>query len=159
MSALAVLRRQDDASAALALLDEHDRRFPGGDLTGEATLARVEALLRAKRSDEALALLERLGPEIAAGDQRKLLLTRAELRAATGQCAAAIEELDVLLRGEPRADPLTERALWGRAACRAARGDAVLARADLESYLMMFPSGRFAAAARDALGNHRPKER
>ena len=61
MSALAALRRDKDAGAALALLDEHDRRFPRGELAGEATRARVEALLGERRLDEALALLENLG--------------------------------------------------------------------------------------------------
>ena len=151
MSALAALRRDKDAGAALALLDEHDRRFPRGELAGEATRARVEALLKERRLDEALALLENLGTGLGAGEQRKLSVTRAELRAATGQCAVAIEELDRLLRRDLRADALTERALWSRAACRAARGDAELARGDLERYLTTFPSGRFAAAARAAL--------
>jgi len=39
--------RASDASAALALLDDHDRRYPSGPLMPEAQVARIEALVRA----------------------------------------------------------------------------------------------------------------
>lgn len=151
MSALTALRGHGDAIRALAILDRHDLRFPLGDLADEAALARVEALVKVKRSDEALVFLEARGPVRQGGSQRKLTLTRAELRAAAGKCAAALDELDALLRGAPPADGVTERALWGRAACRASGGHFDLARADLERYLRLFPAGQFARGARAAL--------
>jgi len=151
MSALTALRRQDDPGRALAILDRYDRRFPRGDLADEAALARVEALVKVKRSEDALALLEARGPIRRGSSQRKLVLMRAELRAASGGCAAALNDLDAVLRGAPPADAVTERALWGRAACRASRGQADSARADLHSYLRLFPSGQFARGARAAL--------
>ena len=151
MSALTALRRDDDAPRALAILDRHDLRFPRGDLADEAALARVEALVKVKRSGDALALLEARGPIRRGSSQRKLALTRAELRAGAGRCAAALDELDALLRGAPPADAVTERALWERAACRASGGQFDSARADLEAYLRLFPSGQFARSARAAL--------
>ena len=151
MSALTALRRDEDATRALAILDRHDLRFPRGDLADEAALARVEALVKVKRSDEALALLEARGPARRGDSQRKLSLTRAELRAAAGRCHAALDELDALLRGAPPADAVTERALWGRAACRASGAAFDSARADLETYLRLFPAGQFARGARAAL--------
>ena len=45
-----------DTARALALLDEHDARFPGGALAEEAAVVRVKALLAAGRSAEAGAL-------------------------------------------------------------------------------------------------------
>ncbi|HEY8923174.1 MAG TPA: tetratricopeptide repeat protein [Polyangia bacterium] len=151
MSALTALRRQDDPDRALAILDRHDLRFPRGDLADEAAVARVEALMKLKRSHDALALLEARGPIRRGSSQRKLLLTRAELRAASGQCGAALDDLGALLQGAPPVDGVTERALWGRAACRASRAEADLARADLQTYLRLFPTGQFARAARAAL--------
>ena len=151
MSALTALRRQDDPGRALAILDRHDSRFPRGDLADEAALARVEALVKMKRSSDALALLEARGPSRRGSSQRKLVLMRAELRAASGRCAAALDDLDALLVGAPPADAVTERALWGRAACRASGGQADAARADLQSYLRLFPSGQFVRDAHAAL--------
>jgi hypothetical protein len=159
MSALTALRRHDDAALALGILDQHDLRFPRGELAEEATLARVEALVKVKRSGEALALLEARGSAGRGDNQRKLLLTRAELRAAAGHCAAALRDLDDVLRGKPPEDALTERALWGRAACRASGGQPDGARADLEAYLRTFPSGRFAGRASAALGGDHPGPR
>jgi tetratricopeptide (TPR) repeat protein len=148
--ALRRLRQADDAPAALALLDAHAQRFPAGALAPEATLARIEALFKMHRTDDALSLLDRTTP-VPRGRGRDLLVARAELRAKAGRRAAAIEDFDQLLTGDPVLDPITERALWGRAACRAAAGDAPGARRDLEDYLSRFPEGRFARDARAAL--------
>jgi outer membrane protein assembly factor BamD (BamD/ComL family) len=42
-----------DAAGALRAVDDHDRRFPGGALSPEATVVRIEAL--AARGDRAAA--------------------------------------------------------------------------------------------------------
>jgi outer membrane protein assembly factor BamD (BamD/ComL family) len=51
--------RGGDAGQALALLDEHDRRFPGGALTEDCAAARVYALCALGRTDAARALASR----------------------------------------------------------------------------------------------------
>jgi hypothetical protein len=151
-AALRKLRQDDDGRGALAILDEHDARFAAGDLAPEAALARIEALIKIRRNADALALLDRMAPP-PLGTGRGLLIARAELRAAGKRCASAFGDFDLLLRGDPTVDSITERAWWGRASCRAAGGDALGARADLRSYLAHFPSGRFAIKARAALGD------
>src|SRR4029078_13137378 len=108
------------------------------------------ALLRTQRTGDALALMDRSGPS-PAGSSRDLRIARAELRAAAGRCADAAADFDLLLRPDRPLDAITERALWGRASCRAA-GDSAGARRDLQDYLTIFPRGRFAADARAALG-------
>jgi hypothetical protein len=149
--ALRALRENADGAQALALLEAHDHRF--GDrspLAREAGLARIEALLRTGRHAQALARLEALSLP-PSGRARELLATRAELRAEAGRCADALPDYDALLAGEPDTDGVTERALNGRAACRARRGDVAGARADLQAYAERFPEGKFAAAVRAAL--------
>ena len=148
-AALRKLRQDDDPRGALALLDEHDARFATGTLAAEATLARIEALIRTRRNGDALALLERTAPS-PSGSGRDSLIARAELRAAAGRCAAASADFDLLLKANRPLDAITERGLWGRASCRAT-ADAAGARSDLKDYLTSFPRGRFAAEARAAL--------
>jgi len=148
--ALRKLRQRDDPGAALVLLDGYESRFGAGALAPEAALARIEALIKLRRNADALSLLERMAPA-PRGTGRELLITRAELRAAAGRCAAAQPDFDLLLAGHPAFDAVTERALWGRASCRAG-ADAKGARLDLQDYLARFPDGRFAADARAALG-------
>jgi hypothetical protein len=147
--ALRKLRQDDDPRGALALLDEHDSRFATGILAAEATRARIEALIRSRRNGDALALLERAAPS-PSGSGRDLLIARAELRATAGRCVAAAADFDLVLKANRPLDSITERALWGRAACRAA-ADAAGARSDLKDYLTSFPDGRFAAEARAML--------
>ncbi len=149
--ALRRLRQDDDPRGALAMLDEHDVLFTNGALAPEATLARIEALLKTRRNADALALLDGAAPT-PHGSGRDLLIARAELRAAAGRCGGASNDFDLLLKGNPAFDPITERALWGRASCRAAASDGVGARGDLQDYLARFPDGRFARDARAALG-------
>jgi hypothetical protein len=149
-TALRKLRQDDDANGALASLDEHDVRFGRGTLAPEATLARIEALVKLQRNTEALSLLDGMTPA-PAGLGRDLLIARAELRAAAGRCAVARPDFDRLLDDESAFDSIAERALWGRASCRAGGTDAAGARDDLRSYLFHFPHGRFAHDARAAL--------
>ena len=149
--ALRKLRQDDDARGALSILDEHDVRFAGAALAPEATLARIEALIKVHRNADALSRLDGITPS-PMGIGRDLLIARAELRATAGRCAMAAVDFEALLRGTPAFDAITERALWGRASCRARSADATGARVDLQAYLSRFPSGRFARDARAALG-------
>lgn len=143
--ALAKLRRDRDASAALTLLDEHARTFPNGTLNLEADVARVDALLALGRNAEALGLLERL-PIDRLGRGAELRVIRGELLA-QGDPRKALGDFDrALAMGLPQA--LEERALFGRAASRLKIGDEAGGRADLASYLAKYPNGRFAAQAR-----------
>lgn len=58
------LRVDHDAAAAIALFEEHTRRFPDGVLRPEASLGRVEALVRLGRRDEARAATRSLPLEM-----------------------------------------------------------------------------------------------
>jgi hypothetical protein len=150
-AALRKVREHDDAAGALALLDERDVRFgAAGTLADEARTTRVEALLRLGQHARALALLDSAAPR-PSGRGRALLVTRGELRADAGRCRGADADFDALLADDATSDDTTERALYGRSACRARLGESDGARADLEAYLTRFPGGRFADRARAAL--------
>jgi len=149
-SAMAKLRQDGDAEAALRLLDQHLTEFATGALRAEATATRIEALLRLGRNPQALALLE-AQPLSAAGVGREMLVARAELRADKGRYAAALADFDRLLPVGGKADPVAERALYGRAASRAKAGDWAGARHDFADYLARFPRGRFVDSVRAAL--------
>jgi hypothetical protein len=143
------LRIERDAIGALALLDRYVTQFPNGALSGEATLARVEALRALDRAPDALALLDAADlKRLPRG--RELRVLRGELRVATGRCQQAIADFDEALAGGIDG-ALAERALYGRAACRSTLLDAAGARADLDMYLTRFPAGPRAAEIRRAL--------
>jgi len=146
--ALAKLRRDRDAGAALVLLDEHAREFPAGALRQEADVARFDALLALGRDGEALALLERL-PIDRLGRGAELRVIRGELRAKRDP-RRAIADFDRAL-SMTLGPELEERALFGRAASRLRAGDENGGRADLTTYLAKHPNGRFAAEARRRL--------
>ena len=146
------LRAQHDPRAALALLDDHAKRFPGTVLAPEVAMLRAEALLGLGREAESLAVLDRL-PLASMPNRDERLVLRGELRAAAGRWQAAWADFETLLSdsassGIARRSPdLVERALWGRASARSRLGDEAGARADLASYLGAFPSGRFTTQA------------
>jgi hypothetical protein len=150
--AMTTLRAGRDAGTALALLAQHAEIFPNGAFTSEATALRIEALLALGRRDEALSVLDK-APLAALPDHDERLVVRGELRAANERWREAEQDFnDVLqdrhlLAESARARNVQERALWGRAVARGRRGDKTGARADLELYLRIFPTGRF---ARDA---------
>lgn len=144
--ALAKLRRDRDAGAALTLLDEHAKDFPNGALVLEADVARVDALLALGRNAEALALLERL-PIDRLGRGAELRVIRGELLAQR-EPKKALGDFDRALAAG-LSQGLEERALFGRAASRLKVGDEAGGRADLETYLAKYPNGRFAAQARE----------
>jgi hypothetical protein len=79
-------------SQALATLDEHSRRFPGGVLASEVGLTRIELLSQLGQRAQALSAIER-GLQGALGRERRgdLQVMRADLLAAGGDCAAALE--------------------------------------------------------------------
>jgi len=149
--AMAHLRQQGDAAAAIDDLDQYQARFPRGTLKREATIARVDALLMLKRDQTALPLLTQLDLQ-AHGRDQELRVIRGEL-SARASCARAIADFDRVLSESPPPD-LIERALYGRAGCRLQQGDARAAD-DLAQYLRQFPHGRFAAEARRALSSGR----
>jgi hypothetical protein len=145
--ALRKLRQEHDAGGALQLLDRYAQRFAGGRLAPEAALGRVEALMMLDRRQEALRLIEST-PVLPLGRESTVL--RGELRASAGRCPEAVTDFGAALSATPR-DALDDRALFGRAFCRARSGDRAGGRAELEHYLSTFPRGRFAVEARRAL--------
>jgi tetratricopeptide (TPR) repeat protein len=142
------LRAEDDPAGALGALDEHARRFPFGALQPEAALARAEALLRLGRRQEGLAAIEALPAE--RGRERERAVVRGELRAGLGRWPQALVDFDYVLAAAI-ADESDERALRGRAACRAHLGDTAGARADLQRYLQRHADAPRAGEVRRAL--------
>jgi hypothetical protein len=147
--AVASLRREGEASSAIALCDEYLRRFPSGILVDEVEAVRAEGELRSGDHGAALAGLARLALR---DDERgiALRLVRAELRAERN-CATALGDFDQVLAAGSMA-AVGERALYGRSACRARTGDEVGAKADARAYLQRFPAGPHASLLRDRAG-------
>jgi len=150
--ALQRLHRERDARGALSLLDDYATQYADGTLRAEASAARVDALLQLDRRSEALQILDGASlSNLARGGELRLL--RGELRAHAGRCREAVADFDAALRADARSDgPLTERALYGVATCRLQLGERGMARDALRRYLALYPAGRFADAAREALG-------
>jgi len=144
-NAMAHLRRDEDAGAALVALDGYLRQFPDGMLIDEARRARVDALLMLDRKDDARRALDELELETE-GRGLELRLIRGELRA-RNSCWQASQDFDAVLLHAPPPQ-IAERALFGRAVCRNRQGQNQGARADARTYLERFPAGRFAAAVR-----------
>ena len=152
--ALGHLRRERDGGAALAVLDRYATRHPGGVLAPEAARARADALFLLGRRQDARRVLDGLALE-ARGRDLELLVVRGELRATSSgarACAAAEADFDRALAVATAPLPLVERALHGRATCRARRGDHAGAARDRAEYQRRFPTGRFREAAGDARG-------
>ena len=123
-------------------------------LAPEARVARVDALLTLDRADDALRALEQL-PLDAHRRSTELQLIRGELRARTDCDRGEADFTAVLAR--VRTAALEERALYGRAACRAKRGNVNGAADDLRRYVERFPHGAHADWARRWLENARPE--
>jgi hypothetical protein len=149
-SAIAKLRQEGQPEQALAILDQHHSELSSGALAAESNATRIEALLRLGRNGQALTLLD--GQSLSAqGLEREMLVARAELRADNGRASAALHDFNMILSAPGRVDGITERALYGRATCRAKSGDREGARGDFSKYLQAFPQGRFVQEARSAL--------
>ena len=145
---VAIAKLPKDPAAALVALDDYTTRFPQGQLSTEAQVMRVDALLALRRRDGALHSLDAM---TLAGlpRGRELTLLRAELRSEAGRCREALADFGTAI--VEAADALDERALYGRALCRAKLGNVQGSRADLQQYVVRFPDGRFAADVRRAL--------
>jgi hypothetical protein len=142
--AVKALRHDHDAASALWLIDQHLAAWPRGILVREAQLTRTEALLHLGRRGEALEGLDRI-PLSGMPRAREFAVIRGELRAEAHRCGEAMRDFAAAADGS---DELAERALVGRADCRAQNGDDAGARAELQKYLRRFPDGKFAARAR-----------
>jgi hypothetical protein len=138
----------------MALLEQHDTRFPAGALAAEAGIARLDTLLALGRRRAALELLDRL-PLAGSMRRRELLVLRAELAAEAGDCADALLDLDLVAR-IPAGDVAEERAVYGKAVCLARLGRRRDASSVLDGYLRRFPRGRFVAQALGALLDETP---
>jgi outer membrane PBP1 activator LpoA protein len=101
--------RTHNASAALALLDAHEQRYPNGHMRLETRMLRAEIYLAQGRETEALAVLDSLAP-LGIPRARELQTVRGELRIKAGRCPEGKRDLgDVLEKGV--ADSLAERAV------------------------------------------------
>jgi TolA-binding protein len=143
--ALGLLRSKRDAQGALQALDDYLARFPAGVLGHEARVARVDALLMLRRSDEALLALEAL-PLDEHRRSAELQVIRAELRSRS-DCVLAERDFTAVL-ARVRSAALEERARYGRASCRSRHGDIKGATEDVRRYLERFPKGTHAVWAR-----------
>jgi hypothetical protein len=140
-----------DPLTALATLEPYLYLHPGGSLRPEMLLEAVQANLDLDRTPEALGLLDGMATQDFRGIPRasELRLLRAELLARSHRCR---EALPVFEQSLAAAQPLQrERALYGRAVCRAELGDLAGSRADLRAYVQQYPGGRFATEAERAL--------
>jgi hypothetical protein len=146
-AAVRALRAQSDARSALTALNEYQARYPRGRLSVEASVLRVDALTALNRSSEALRVLDRLDLGDIPGRPARQV-QRGELRASGGRWQEALADFEwVLSHAISQDQSLAERALWGRADCRAHLGDQAGARSDAEDYVRRFATGRFAAQA------------
>jgi hypothetical protein len=141
--------RAGDAAGALGRIDAYQDLFPRGHFAPEAILVKVDALHALGRSAEVLDFLRSLSlaqlPR-----STELQVIRGELSAKAGRCQEALVDLDEVLRHDP-GERLGARALYARASCRSRVGDALGAETDLRVYLLRYPTGPQAAAARRAL--------
>jgi TolA-binding protein len=143
------LHGDEDPAAALDSLDAYLSAHPLGLLRKEASIARVEALMRLRRPKDALAVL-RAFPFGEGARDAELRVLRAELTAGH-DCESAIRDFSAV-SGKVAPAAVLDRALYGRAACEARLGRRDGAAAGFRAYLRQFPDGEFAAEARRQLG-------
>ena len=100
--------RTHNASAALALLDAHEQRYPDGRLHLETRMLRAEIYLSQGRETEALAVLDSLALS-GIPRARELQTVRGELRIKAGRCPEGKRDLSDVLE-KSVADSLAKRA-------------------------------------------------
>lgn len=137
--------RQNPAGALVAL-DEHQVRFPNGQLAAEARRLRLDALIAMSRHEEAAAHARELGKRTPAR-ALELVVVEGEQLMAAGRHRAALSRFERAL-ADGATGVLAERAFFGRVSTRRALGDALGARTDAQAYLQRFPNGRHAAEVR-----------
>ena len=144
--ALRSLRTDHDPVAALDILARHAALFPHSPLASERSVLEVEALLALGRRDEALARLDGMSLDNTPRSAERHVV-RGELRARAQRWREAAADFDQVLEHGKGTSVWQERALWGRAVARTRTGDEGAARADLHTYLQLYPTGRFASEA------------
>jgi len=144
--ALRRLRNEHDPAGALDILTRHASLFPQSPLTSERSVLEVEALLALGRRDEALLRLDRMSLDNTPRSAERYVV-RGELRARAQRWSEAGADFDQALAHGKGSPVWQERALWGRAATRTHTGDHAGARADLQIYLQLYRTGRFASEA------------
>ena len=144
--ALRSLRNDHDPAGALDTLARHATLFPRSSLASERSVLEVEALLALGRRDEALARLDGMALDNTPRSAEHHVV-RGELRARAERWREAGADFDLALARGRGTSPWQERALWGRAVTRTQAGDQAGARADLQLYLQIYPTGRFASEA------------
>ena len=149
------LHAEHDPARALALAESHARTFADGELTVEATAARVEALLALGRRSQALEILDGVSDDAAAISPARTLL-RGELRLAAGRCAQALRDFAAVesATAVAGATDLGSRAYLGHGTCSARLGDLAGARASFSRYLELSHAGPAAGDARRFLIEH-----
>ncbi len=138
-----------DYERALETLKQHETRYPHGVLENEIRLTKLSALTKSGRMGEALSILESTtltGPRML-----DMLVLRGELRTHAGRYEPGADDFGRALLAHPRAD-LEERALYGRAVCRAHLGDRQGARRDAHEYLAKYAGERRASEVQRILG-------
>jgi hypothetical protein len=100
--------RAHNASAALALLDAHEQRYPNGHMRLETRMLRAEIYLAQGRETEALAVLDSLALS-GIPRARELQTVRGELRIKAGRCPEGKRDLSDVLE-KSVADSLAKRA-------------------------------------------------
>jgi hypothetical protein len=100
--------RAHNASAALALLDAHEQRYPNGHMRLETRMLRAEIYLAQGRETEALAVLDSVALS-GIPRARELQTVRGELRIKAGRCPEGKRDLSDVLE-KSVADSLAKRA-------------------------------------------------
>lgn len=148
-AALEQLNLERNPATALHTLEAYEQRFPSGLLSREAAFTRIEALVAAGRTSDALEWVDLLQAKAASPLPRagELSILRGELLAEQRRCKEALAALPQ----ELPSGNLDERAFILRARCHADLGDTERSRAELNRYLEEYPQGRFAPQARAEL--------
>ena len=111
--ALELWHRQHDARRALAALDAHERRFPGGEMSLEIQITRAELFLELGQPERALAELDPL-VLVDVPHARELRVVRGELRIKAGRCNEGKADLQGIAVGS---DALARRAAKALSDC------------------------------------------